>query len=227
MLELYTQFVRRADLCYDVGANVGRRTELFLSLGARVVAVEPQASCFRRLQRRYGSNPRVSLVGEAVGRETGKAELFLSNAHPISSMSPEWMHHVQASGRFGAHTWNERVVVPMTTLDTLIDAYGEPTFCKIDVEGYEAEVLAGLSRPLRSLSFEFTPEFIDGALACVQRLCELGPMLFNYSLGDSGELALREWVGQKEIARIFAGVDAGSAFGDVYARSTPRGQKPR
>jgi FkbM family methyltransferase len=219
LLELYGQFVRTGDLCYDIGANVGNRTELFLALGARVVAVEPQASCFRKLQRRYGSDDRVILVNEALGREHGTAEMLVSDAHTISSMSTEWVQRVQATGRFGAHSWDERVRVPMTTLDALVEAYGEPSFCKIDVEGYEAEVLGGLSRPLRCLSFEFTPEFSDGALSCVDRLCELGPALFNFSLGDSGELALREWVDGDEIIRRLGEVVPDGAFGDVYARA--------
>ena len=45
----------------------------------------------------------------------------------------------------------------MTTLDTLVAEYGEPAFCKIDVEGFEVEALKGLSRPLRALSFEYGP----------------------------------------------------------------------
>jgi FkbM family methyltransferase len=218
LLDLYRQFVEPDDLCFDVGANMGNRTELFLALGARVVAVEPQPSCLRALRRRYGSDARVTLVGQALGREPGTAEMFVSDAHPISSLSPEWVGLVEASGRFGAHSWDERVRVPITTLDELIDSHGEPAFCKIDVEGYEAEVLAGLSRPLRHLSFEFTPEHPDGALACVDRLCALGHVLFNYSSGDSGELELAEWVGPEEIGRRLAAFAPDAPFGDVYVR---------
>lgn len=218
LLDLYRQFVQPGDLCFDVGANMGNRTELFLALGARVVAVEPQPACFRALQRRYGSDERVTLVGQALGREPGSAEMLVSDAHPISSLSGEWVRRVEASGRFGAHSWDERVRVPLTTLDELIDGHGEPAFCKIDVEGYEAEVLAGLSRPLRHLSFEFTPEYLDGALACVDRLRALGPALFNFSSGDSGDLELDEWVGPEEIGRRLEAFGPTAGFGDVYVR---------
>jgi FkbM family methyltransferase len=217
LLDLYRRFVEPGDLCFDVGANMGNRTELFLALGARVVAVEPQPSCFRALQSRYGSDARVTLVGEALGREPGTAEMFVSDAHPISSLSAEWLRRVEASGRFGAHSWDERLRVPVTTLDELIHSHGEPAFCKIDVEGYEAEVLGGLSRPLRHLSFEFTPEYLDGALACVHRLRALGPARFNFSWGDSGDLEFREWVGPEEIARRLAALGS-AGFGDVYVR---------
>jgi FkbM family methyltransferase len=219
MLALYRRFVGPGDLCFDIGANVGNRTEMFLALGARVVAVEPQALCVRKLQRRFGSNPRVALVPEAAGRRYGEAELLLSSAHTISSMSADWVRRVRESGRFGPHTWNEATIVPVTTLDALIREHGSPSFCKIDVEGYEAEVLAGLSSPLLALSFEFTPEAIEGAIACVQRLGELGRTVFNYSIGDTGAFALKEWVGEAEMAKQVTRLGDSSTFGDVYART--------
>jgi FkbM family methyltransferase len=222
MLALYSGFVRPGDVCFDVGANVGNRTEMLLALGARVVAVEPQSSCVQKLQQRFGGNPQVVVVPSALGREPGEADLLVSSAHTISSMSSEWVGRVSETGRFGSHTWGETVTVPLTTLDALIAEHGTPSFCKIDVEGYEAEVLSGLSRPLPVLSFEFTPEAIEGALACLQRLGELGPTVFNYSLGDTGAFALEEWVDGAAMAEEVAGLRDSSTFGDIYARAAVR-----
>ncbi len=219
MLALYGEFVRPGDLCFDIGANVGRRTEMFLALGASVVAVEPQAFCVRKLQRRFGSNPRVELVAEAVGRRSGEAKLLVSSAHTISSMSGEWVQRVRESGRFGSHTWDEAATVPVTTLDALISEHGIPSFCKIDVEGYEAEVLAGLSTPLHALSFEFTPEAIESTIECLQRLAELGRTVFNYSIGDTGALALEEWTDEAAMAKQLTHLGDSSTFGDIYART--------
>ncbi len=218
MLDFYRGFVRPGDLCFDVGANEGQRTALFLELGCRVVAVEPQASCQRRLQKRFGREPRVVLRAQALGAAPGWAEMQVSDADMISSLSPEWIERVRASGRFADYAWNRRARVAVTTLDRLIAEYGTPAFCKVDVEGFEDHVFAGLSRPLRAVSFEFTPEYLQAALRSAERLAGLGSVRFNYSLGESMRLELAEWVGGADLARRLETLPDASVFGDVYAK---------
>lgn len=213
----YGAFVPRGGLCFDVGANVGDRTELFLSLGARVVAVEPQALCRERLRVRFGS--RVTVVGDALGSFEGTAEMLVANYHTLSSLSPEWTDAVRESGRFAAFEWDRREPVRLTTLDALIEAHGIPDFCKIDVEGYELEVVRGLSRPLPTLSFEFTVERLDSRIAAVEHLAGLGMTRFNFSFGESLRLALPGWADLSEIRRFLTSdMHTPSSFGDVYAR---------
>jgi hypothetical protein len=98
---------------------------------------------------------------------------------------------VRDSGGFSEFTWTGKQTIEVTTLDSLIEEFGSPGFIKIDVEGYEFEVLSGLSRPVRALSFEF-PEYLAAASQRVERLCSLGNTEFNYSLGASMKLALRD-----------------------------------
>ncbi len=216
-LDLYSQFLGSGDLVFDVGANVGNRIDVFLALGARVVAIEPQAICVSRLQARFDKNPNVSIVPKALGRAAGTAELMVSEADTISSMSSHWVDAVRSSGRFASYQWNERETVVVTSLDTLIGEFGRPAFCKIDVEGFELEVLSGLSSPVPALSFEFTPEVLDTALASVDRLSSLGAAEFNYSLGESMRLQLPRWTNADNLKSILRGGDV-KQFGDVYAR---------
>jgi hypothetical protein len=104
-------------------------------------------------------------------------------------------------------------------LDAVVERFGEPAFCKIDVEGYEREVLAGLTRPIRAVSIEFTPEYLDATQECVARLLSLGPYEFNYSLNESLELAQKQWMSGDELAVALDAVrDDPRVFGDVYAR---------
>lgn len=220
MVGFYSAFVRPGDLCFDVGANLGDRTSIFLELGARVIAVEPQSRCLDFLRDRFGDDPRVTVVPKAVGSDEGRARLLISDAPTLSSMSPEWVERVRSSGRFSDHRWEDEETVDVTTLDALIGEFGSPAFCKIDVEGYEPAVLGGLNRPLQCLSFEFTPEYAAAAIECVRRLDGIGPSRFNYSLEETMKLALGDWVAAPEMVTRLEALREGTSFGDVYARST-------
>jgi FkbM family methyltransferase len=209
----YRQFVSRGSLVFDVGANVGQRAAIFRQLGAHVIAVEPQPACADRL-RQLG----FSVEEVAVGAESGEATLYPAAASAVASLSPEWIDRVRATDRFPGMEWGDGFAVSVTTVDALIERHGEPVFVKIDVEGYEPQVLAGLSRRVAALSFEFTPEHRDAALASIGRLRELGFERFNYALGETMLLALPDWADAAGIVSALALVpDDGVAFGDVYA----------
>jgi FkbM family methyltransferase len=215
----YSQFVGKGDLCFDVGANLGNRTEVFLRLGARVVAVEPQEECVKYLEKRFGGNSAVVLVKKALGAQGGTMPLAVCTHIGASSMSKEWMDKVSRSGRLAKSVrWEKNVDVQVTTLDTLIATYGLPTFCKIDVEGFEYEVLKGLSRPIRGLSFELTPEVIETTLDVVRYLGRVGSYEFNFSSGDSMGMAASPWQSPGEIANSLTSLSKRGVFGDVYAR---------
>jgi FkbM family methyltransferase len=206
----------RGDLAFDVGANMGNRTQILLDLGAQVVAVEPQASCVRQLGETFGD--RIVIVEAALGAEVGEAELLVASYHTLSSLSFDWVEAVQRSGRFAEFGWSERLNVPVTTLDRLIEAHGVPVFCKVDVEGYELEVVQGLSSPIPVLSYEFTVERIESRIAALSHLRDLGMRRFNFSWGESLELALSQWLDVDLMGEFLKGpLHSPATFGDVYA----------
>ena len=147
---LYGSLVRDGDLVFDVGAHLGDRSAAFAALGARVIALEPQPRIARWLRRIVGRNERITVRTEAVGAAVGTARLAISRRTPtLSTLSASWRDSIQERNpAFRDVRWEDSVEVPVVTLDTLIETYGKPSFCKIDVEGYEAEVLAGLSHPV-------------------------------------------------------------------------------
>ncbi|MCJ7727427.1 MAG: FkbM family methyltransferase [Actinobacteria bacterium] len=225
LLRFYSQFVNEGDLCFDIGANIGNRTKVFLKLGATVVAVEPQNICMRKLLKKYGNNDKVFLIHKALGAREGEGNLILSNSHTVSSMSKEWIDCVRDSDMFftstSAFQWHKNVSVPMTTLDKLIEKYGSPTVCKIDVEGFEYQVIKGLSQPVKVISFEFTPtpKLINLAVESIKHLATIGNVQFNYSFGESMVLALPEWVDDSKICNVLLSIPYKTAFsGDIYAR---------
>lgn len=225
-LRLLQGLVRPGCLCFDIGANRGDTTALWLELGARVVAVEPQDENLELLGRRFGADSRVEIVPRALGRDDGSiAELWVCNYSDCSSLSPPFVEAVTRSGRLPAslYRWEDRREVRVTSLDALIERYGLPAFCKIDVEGFEAEVLTGLHRPIPALSLEFTPEFIDAALSCIETLSRLGAARFNYVTGRAWSFALTEWVGSRQMKAILRNLPktvSRGPGGDLYVRFT-------
>lgn len=216
---LYATLVAEGDLVFDIGAHVGNRSRTLHALGARVVAVEPQPLLVATLRRTLPAD-RVTLVTKAVGRAPGRATLRISSRHPtVSTLSAEWIGTVKDTAGFGQVAWDDEADVEVTTLDALIAEHGRPAFCKIDVEGLEAEILAGLSEPLALVAFEALPEAPEIAAACVARLAELGDYRFNLVLGEEGAFRLPVWVDGRA---ILAEASAMPRSGDIYARRAGR-----
>ena len=220
-LKFYSQFIRKGSVCFDVGANVGDKTELFLQLGATVVAVEPQQSCQRILRRRFGNNKNVYIEACALAEIKGKTTLFIDKSKTLASISQDWISTVKRSGRFSSHKWSDKLSVAAVSLDDLIEKYGKPGFCKIDVEGAELEVLRGLSSQIDVVSFEFVSERATRSLDCIDYLAELGKAEFNYCLGSSLHFALPDWSGPAEFKVILNKMSLHlENYGDIYVRFT-------
>ena len=223
MQRLYRQFVRPGDLVFDIGAHVGNRVRAFAAIGCRVIALEPQPDFARLLRTLFGRSTRIEVVEAAVTGADGAEWLSVSERNPtVSTTAASWREARAREPGFGGVQWNQRIRVRAVTTDALVAQYGLPAFIKIDVEGGEPAVLDGLSRPVPALSFEYLPGAIDEVRACVDRMAKLAGTSsryeFNWSVGESYELASAEWL---DAAGLVAGLGAlavGARSGDVYAR---------
>ncbi len=223
LAQFYRGFVSPGDVAFDIGAHVGNRTLALRRAGARVVAVEPQGLFHGFLRRTLPGD--VTLLRVAVGAEPGEAALAVSRLHPtVSSLRADYPQAVGAAEGFEHVAWDAAETVAVTTLDALIAAHGHPRFVKIDVEGYEAEALAGLSEPVACVAFEYLPAALDVAAAAVARLEALGRYRFNLIRGEGDSFALADWVDGPSLLAALGDIARDNRSGDVYARLTEEGQ---
>lgn len=218
MLALYREFLAPGELAFDIGAHVGDRVAAFRRLGARVVAVEPQPALARLLRIIYGRDRAVIVEPCLIAARSGEASFHLNPANPtVATASAAFVAAAADAPGWSDQRWRGTVSVRATTLDTLIDRYGEPAFIKIDVEGFEAEALSGLSRAVRGLSFEFTTLQRGVAAAALARVAALGPYRFNAALGESHDFIWQDPVEADALADWLQDLPDAANSGDIYA----------
>lgn len=175
----YKSLLKSGCLAFDIGANHGGKTEILRCCASKVIAVEPQESCFDALTLKFSGDPRVVLIQGAVADKAGTGVLYIGSHDTVSTLCDEFVQVTKASNRLPGIEWANTTEVPTVTLDELTDTYGIPDFCKIDVEGLELEVLEGLSSPIPLLAFEITRDLHSKSLGCIRRLAQLGQYEFN------------------------------------------------
>jgi len=216
MFSFYSTIVQKGDLVFDIGSNNGERAMVFEKLGAKLVCVEPQQKCVQLLHKYFGQNSDIVIIDKACGAAPGRGEITICDeADTISSMSEKWMKNGRFSKDFH---WQKKQPVEITTLDLLIEKYGVPALCKIDVEGFETEVLKGLHKKTGILSFEFTEEFFDDAETCMNLLDALGNTRYNFCLEEKMHYELPQFTSRIELTKAIKEKFKTDLWGDIYVQ---------
>jgi FkbM family methyltransferase len=191
------------DVIFDIGANIGQKTDVFLRLGARVIAVDPDTSNQRILRQRFLEwrlRPKpVTIVNKAVSESDGRQTFWIdAPGSAKNTLNSKWVETLRSDpSRFGeALQFKETREVETISMDSLIKAHGIPAFVKIDVEGHEPAVLKGLHQPVPLLSFEVNlPEFLPEAIQCAEFLAQLHKSgSFNFAPDVQQGLAFPQWL---------------------------------
>jgi FkbM family methyltransferase len=213
----YSQLLVPGDLVFDIGANLGSYAEIFASLGARVIAVEPNPDCVSHIRRSHPGG-LIEVVGTAVGSSAGVATIRLAERSDMSSMSADWIRAIREAQRIDDSIWSNQITVPVITLDSLIERYGIPKFIKIDVEGFEESVLNGLSTQPPVLSFEFNTNFLDAAVRCLKTFERGVNCSFNFVVGEPFKFELNEWVAVDELCSHLESLGKQRGYGDIFVK---------
>jgi hypothetical protein len=150
----------------------------------------------------------------AAGSKPGRLTLHI-NEHPGStSLLADWRpDNVRAKEE-----------VSVTTLDTVIQKHGVPDYIKIDVEGFELEVLRGLSRPISLVSLE-TSRDREGNMAmiqaCLQLLNSRGRIEINLTPAENYEFVLPQWLTLEQFLAVYPRdfQDYAYRYGDLFVRT--------
>ena len=137
--ESFSRYINKGDVVYDCGANIGHYTKTFADLvGSEglVIGIEPSPMNYKKLMKNTSNYKNIVNLNFALGK---KKELL-------------WFQ--QGEDEIGANSkvledkTNNSIKVDVFTLSEIIDLHGEPNAIKIDVEGFEFDVLLGLEKKL-------------------------------------------------------------------------------
>lgn len=214
----YKKLIPSRSLCFDGGANIGKRSKILLKCGLRVVAIEPQPFCLPELEKLRTLFKNFTITSVALSNKKEQLTMFISNVSEVSTLSPEFIEAYQFQNQI---QWNKQIQVSATTLDELILKYGKPYFCKLDIENYELQALQGLSEPIPLLSFEFNKPLIHNAINCAEYLSNLANYEFNVVYFEEFKLIHQRWVSFDELKLICVNMPKQILTGEFFARIKP------
>lgn len=211
----YSKLINKSDLCFDIGANNGKKSRLMLATGAKVIAFEPQSQCLNHLNDLKKNHSNFDFHPIAVGAKNETKELHLSKKYSeIATLSEEFIQNYTTDDVF----WSNSETVEVKSLDALIEMYGRPDYCKIDVEGYELEILSNLNHTIPLIEFEFTEKFLSDTIVIIDGFAS-EKMVYNYILNEHLKFQLTDWVSAAEIKELLIRLNTKNLHGNLFCKT--------
>lgn len=195
--KFYSKLLHKNQLCFDIGANVGKKSEIFLKAGAKVIAFEPQKSCIPELVKLKNKYKNFHFKSVALDNKEGFKSLFLSNYSEIATLSTSFVNLYKNKNI----NWKNQEQVETITINKAIKLYGLPNYCKIDVEGHEYEILSILKFKISLIEFEVIAGFQEKAIELIKILNNKNT-LFNYTLNEQPKFMFKDWVKVDKIIEV-------------------------
>jgi FkbM family methyltransferase len=198
MFELYG-----VDAIFDIGANIGMSAESYRAAGFRgpIVSFEPVPSLYAELKRRSQADQLWHTVPLALGSQCGHAEIHVTGGHAGATSLLQMTDNVVKHAPDQAVVDTQRIELS-TVDDVMAEHYpdGDRLFLKIDVQGYERQVLEGAQQSLpRIVGMKLELSLVENYLG-ETLLTEMLPML--YDLGYRAVCIERAW-GNDSTQEIF------------------------
>jgi FkbM family methyltransferase len=177
------QDVKGKKIIFDVGANKGEKSRVFSEIADSVIAFEPSTNLYNVLSIIF-KNSNVQIMNCALGSEKTSLTYYeIEGKDGYNSLSEKHIDAIRSKEILNPKDTITSSNVQVETLDSYISKYGTPQYIKIDVEGYEYEVIKGLKTPITLLSFEINlPHFREETINCINYLSELSNNQYKFNI---------------------------------------------
>lgn len=205
------------DLIFDVGANMGRKSFIFLKLTKKVIAFEPSLTLYQFLKKRF-EKENIILFNCALGSSVSTLELFVVEDNEAYNSLNKKHIELTATKRGIANKTNVKAIkVQVDMLENFVQRFGLPKYIKIDVEGYEYEVIKGLKTAVPLLSFEVNlPEFRQEAIDTIAYLQTLSSNKYAYNFTSGFSWLYKNFISAPDAVNFLN--NTSHTYLEIYAR---------
>jgi FkbM family methyltransferase len=200
-----TNYVRPVEVIFDVGANIGQSVDRYHRFfpEASITSFEPVAENYAKLQQVAAGIPKARALRFALGEEFGQAKIYVPDETQMSTLLPEGSDQPAQA-------------VSVETFDRVREQLGVPfvDLLKMDVEGFELQVIRGASRSLGAskVGMIYAEAGLRDDNTCHTHFGSLYAALRPYGFRSFGLYDIKHWEGSRLANRLFKETLYGNAL---------------